>query len=78
MSAKLAPKDYKADAEFAKALYGDAKKGGYSALLNKNKDAHDAAVDGYFKHWDNKGPQEETEEDRQVSLFIETFEPSVT
>jgi sterol 24-C-methyltransferase len=70
MATKLAPKDFKADAEFAKALYGDAQKGGYSALLNKNKDAHNAAVDGYFKHWDNKGPKDETEEDRQVRLFL--------
>ncbi|ANB14570.1 sterol 24-C-methyltransferase [Sugiyamaella lignohabitans] len=67
-TAKLAPKDFKADAEFAKAMHGSGERGGFTAVLSKNRDAQQAAVDGYFKHWDNKGPKEETEEDKQARL----------
>ncbi|CAN6674323.1 sterol 24-C-methyltransferase Erg6p [Trichomonascus vanleenenianus] len=65
---KLAQKDYKKDAEFAKAMYGSAERSGLGAVMGKNRDAQQAAVDGYFKHWDNKGPKEETEEDKQARL----------
>ena len=68
MASRLAPKDFKADAEFAKVLHGDGQHGGYSALLGKDREAQQAAVDGYFKHWDNKGPQQETEADKQARL----------
>lgn len=68
MTTKLAQKDYKSDADFAKAMHGDGSKGGFKAVLNKNKEAHEAAVDGYFKHWDNKGPKDESVDDRQARL----------
>ncbi|VVT47059.1 uncharacterized protein SAPINGB_P001523 [Magnusiomyces paraingens] len=68
-SIKLAPKDFKADADFAKALHGtDTTSAGYTALLKKNKDAQEAAVDGYFKHWDNKTSETQTAEDQQARL----------
>lgn len=66
---KLAPKDFKSDAEFAKALHGsDTSKAGYAALLKKNTSAQEAAVDGYFKHWDNKNSETQTTEDQQSRL----------
>lgn len=66
---KLAPKDFKTDAEFAKALHGnDASKAGYAALLKKNNSAQEAAVNGYFKHWDNKNAETQTTEDQQSRL----------
>lgn len=67
-TAKLAPKNFKADAEFAKAMYGEADKSGYSALLGKNEEAHKAAVEGYFKHWDNRTSETQTQEDEQGRL----------
>lgn len=69
MATKLAPKDFKADADFAKAMHGSAtSKSGFTAVLNKNKDAHSAAVDGYFKHWDNRNSETQTEEDQKARL----------
>lgn len=40
---------------------------GFSAMLNKDKEAQQAAVDQYFQHWDNKEAKDETEADRDVS-----------
>lgn len=34
-------------------------------MLNKNTEAQQAAVDAYFKYWDNKGAGQETEEDKK-------------
>ena len=68
-SVKLAPKDYKTDAEFAKALHGsNTSVAGYKALLNKNKEAQASAVDGYFKHWDNKDAKTQTSLDQTSRL----------
>lgn len=64
---KLAAKDFKADAEFAKALHGDGSTGGYKAFLGKNRDAQQVAVDGYFKHWE-KDSKTQTDEDQQKRL----------
>lgn len=33
-------------------------------MIGKDKEAQKAAVDEYFKHWDNKGAHDETEETR--------------
>lgn len=68
-SVKLAPKDYKTDAEFSKALHGsNTSVAGYQALLNKNKEAQASAVDGYFKHWDNKDAKTQTSLDQTSRL----------
>ena len=40
---------------------------GFSAMLNKDKEAQQAAVSEYFQHWDNKEAKNETDADRAVS-----------
>lgn len=47
---------------------------GFSAMLKKDKIAQQAAVDHYFKHWDNKEAKDETEDIRAVS---ESTNPNV-
>ncbi|KAF3771097.1 hypothetical protein M406DRAFT_248043 [Cryphonectria parasitica EP155] len=37
---------------------------GFSAMLKKDKEAQQAAVDEYFQHWDNKEAKDETEATR--------------
>lgn len=69
MTTQLAPKDFKADADFSHAMHGDSSKTGYAALLSKNNDAHGAAVDGYFKHWDNRNSKTQTEQDESARLI---------
>lgn len=69
MTTKLAPKNFQADADFAKVLHGtDASKVGYANLFKKNAEAQGAAVSGYFKHWDNKDSHSQTTEDQQARL----------
>ena len=66
---KLEREDHKRDADFNKALHGKSAqtRGGISAMLSKNKDAKKAAVDEYFKHFDNQSAKDETPEQRAVS-----------
>ncbi|CAI7575997.1 unnamed protein product [Penicillium pancosmium] len=56
------------DADFNKAMHGKSAKsrGGFAALSGKDTAAQKAAVDEYFKHWDNKGHEEETAETREA------------
>ncbi len=42
-------------------------------MLKKDKAAQKAAVDEYFKHWDNKAAKDETPEIREVYLAISWF-----
>lgn len=44
--------------------------GGFSAMMRKDNTAHKAAVDEYFKHWDNKAARDETTADREVHYRI--------
>lgn len=64
----LEKEDHTRDAEFNKAMHGQTAKsrGGMTAILGKDKAAQQAAVDEYFKHWDNKAAKDETEETRKV------------
>ncbi|ORY67505.1 sterol 24-C-methyltransferase [Pseudomassariella vexata] len=64
--ANLEAQDKIRDAAFNKAMHGDssAAKGGFTAMLKKDSSAQKAAVDEYFKHWDNKAAKDETEETR--------------
>lgn len=65
---KLEKEDHQRDAQFGKALHGasvDAK-GGFAAMLSKDKEAKKVAVDQYFKHFDNKSAATETEADREA------------
>ena len=64
----LEQENHTRDAEFNKAMHGQSAKarGGMTAMLQKDKAAQQAAVDEYFKHWDNKAAADETEETRKV------------
>ena len=66
----LEVEDHVRDAAFNKAMHGKTaeEKEGLMALFAKDKKAQQAAVDEYFKHWDNKSAGEETEETRKVLL----------
>ncbi|EEQ29927.1 Delta(24)-sterol C-methyltransferase [Microsporum canis] len=67
-STQLEAENHKRDAEFNKALHGNTSKakGGLSAMMGKDKSAQQAAVDEYFKHWDQKPSADETEETREA------------
>lgn len=56
------------DAQFKDAMHGkdSTSRTGFLSAISKNDDAQQAAVDEYFKHWDNKRPSNETEEDKKV------------
>ncbi|CZR63704.1 sterol 24-C-methyltransferase (Delta(24)-sterol C-methyltransferase) [Phialocephala subalpina] len=66
--AKLEQEDKARDAAFNKAMHKDSSeaRGGFSAMLKKDKVAQKAAVDEYFKHWDNKAAKDETPEIREA------------
>lgn len=66
----LEKEDHARDAEFNRILHGKSSeaRGGLTAMRNKDAAAQKAAVDEYFKHWDNKSADEETEEIRAVSF----------
>ena len=69
--AKLETEDHSRDAAFNKAMHKNSSnaQGGFSAMLKKDKAAQKAAVDEYFKHWDNKAAKDETPEIREVGLL---------
>ncbi|KAF2871871.1 S-adenosyl-L-methionine-dependent methyltransferase [Massariosphaeria phaeospora] len=64
----LEQENHQRDASFNKAMHGKSsqEQGGMAAMFRKDKAAHQAAVDEYFKHWDNKAVQDETEETRKA------------
>ena len=66
--ATLQQEDHSSDAAFKKAMHKDsaASKGGFAAMIGKDKEAHKASLDEYFKHWDNKAAKDETLADRDV------------
>ena len=66
--ATLEKEDHARDAAFQKALHGKSSEaaGGFAAMRTKDKAAQKAAVDEYFKHWDNKEAAVETEETRKA------------
>jgi sterol 24-C-methyltransferase len=68
--AGLEKQDRERDAAFNKAMHGNSAQaaGGIRAMFAKSGDAKQAAVDEYFKHWDNQAAKDETEETREVSL----------
>jgi len=65
---KLEQEDHNRDAAFNKAMHKDSSnaEGGFRAMMKKDKVAQKAAVDEYFKHWDNKAAKDETPEDREA------------
>jgi sterol 24-C-methyltransferase len=70
----LEQEDHSRDAAFNQAMHGKSaqSQGGMMAMLQKDKAAQQAAVDEYFKHWDNKSAEVETEETRKVRQFFDT------
>jgi len=68
--AKLENEDHTRDAAFNKAMHKDSANavGGFSAMMKKDKAAQKAAVDEYFKHWDNKAAKDETPEIREARI----------
>ena len=64
----LETEDHSRDAAFNKAMHGksSAERAGFMAMLKKDGKAQKAAVDEYFKHWDNKSATTETQETREV------------
>ena len=66
--AVLEKQDKQRDAAFNKAMHKDSSNasGGFSAMMKKDKAAQKAAVEEYFKHWDNKAAKHETDADREV------------
>jgi sterol 24-C-methyltransferase len=65
--AALEQEDHSRDAAFNKALHGKSAqaKGGISSMLSKDTAAQKAAVEEYFKHWDDKPAEVETEATRE-------------
>jgi len=65
---KLETEDHSRDAAFNKAMHKDSSnaEGGFRAMMKKDNTAQKAAVDEYFKHWDNKAAKDETEADREA------------
>ncbi|KAF2198938.1 hypothetical protein GQ43DRAFT_421372 [Delitschia confertaspora ATCC 74209] len=64
----LEQEDHTRDAEFNKAMHGKSaeNRGGFAAMIKKDRNAQQAAVDEYFKHWDNKAAEVETQETRKA------------
>ncbi|OJJ50635.1 hypothetical protein ASPZODRAFT_221566 [Penicilliopsis zonata CBS 506.65] len=64
--ASLEREDHQRDADFNVAMHGKSSqaRGGMAAMRAKDSAAQKAAVDEYFKHWDNKEAETETEEIR--------------
>lgn len=59
--------DKSRDAAFSKVLHGQVnQRGGLMSMFGKDSASKKEAVDEYFKHWDNKKADVETEEDRKA------------
>jgi sterol 24-C-methyltransferase len=63
----LEKEDHTRDADFNKALHGKSAQnvGGIKSMMGKDTAAQKAAVEEYFKHFDNKKAETETEEERK-------------
>lgn len=65
---ELEKEDKQRDAAFNKVLHGKSSDatGGFAAMRGKDAAAQKEAVEEYFKHWDNKKADVETEEIRKA------------
>jgi len=63
----LETEDHARDAAFNNIMHGKSaeERAGMMAMWKKDPKAQKAAVDEYFKHWDNKASKDETEADRE-------------
>lgn len=68
ISPPLEREDHARDAAFNKILHGASaeKRGGMMAMMKKDASSQKAALDEYFKHWDNKTADVETDEIRKA------------
>ena len=68
--------DHSRDAAYNKVLHGKSaeRQGGIRSMLKKDPAAQKAAIEEYFKHWDNKAASTETQEIRDVSSFLRVVE----
>ena len=64
----LENEDHTRDAAFNKAMHGKSaeERAGMLSMLKKDPAAQKAALEDYFKHWDNKSAEVETEEVREA------------
>lgn len=64
----LENEDHTRDADFNKAMHGKSanSRAGFSSMWNKDREAHKAASDEYWKHWDNQAANVETKDIRDV------------
>lgn len=72
---QLEKEDKERDAAFNKAMHGKtaAQANSVATILFKNPEAKQAALDAYFKHFDNKKADNETDADRKVCLDVPRF-----
>ena len=76
--------DHDRDIAFAKVMHGKSadQQAGIRSMLKKDPAAQKAAIDEYFKHWDNKAASTETDDIREVSsspfpLYSPLFHPDL-
>ena len=63
----LEKEDKSRDAAFSKVMHGQVnQRGGFASMFGKDSASKKEAVDEYFKHWDNKSHEVETEETRKA------------
>ena len=64
----LETENHSRDAAFNKAMHGQSasERAGFMSMMKKDPAAQKAAVEEYFKHWDNKAAATETEETREA------------
>ncbi|KAK4085295.1 uncharacterized protein Triagg1_285 [Trichoderma aggressivum f. europaeum] len=70
-SQALLPADQARNMAFDKILHKNSStsQGGLRAMINKDNEAHKAAVVEYFQHWDDKKAEDETEDVRQSRVI---------
>lgn len=69
---QLEKEDKERDAAFNKAMHGKtaAQANSVATIFFKDPEAKKAALDGYFKHFDGKRAENETEADRKVCCDV--------
>lgn len=69
---QLEKEDKERDAAFNKAMHGKtaAQANSVATIFFKDPEAKKAALDGYFKHFDGKRAENETEADRKVCCAV--------
>ena len=74
-SVGLETEDHIRDAAYNKVLHGKSaeQQAGIRSMLKKDPAAQKAAIEEYFKHWDNKAAATETQEMRDVSNPLIAF-----